>query len=438
MEKKEAADKKLVIADKKKIQINKKIVPTNKKIVPKDKKIIPTDKKIVQMDKKIISTDKKIVPVPMDIKIVPTDKNIIQMDKKVLLSGNFQIKIFQEINKSNIGKNIMISPLSIYHILSLTANGAANKTLEEMVQALSEKNLNELNNNNKLISSSISKFKSIELANAVFTRFKPLENFIKIIEEYKAKLDELKDAAQINKWCSDATHKKIPKIVDNISGSDKMVLINAIYFKGIWQQPFDKKDTHLDTFMNFNKQLKKINFMNSKEKFDYFEDDNIQAISLNYNKDNLKALVILPKKKTGINNYIKNFTSEKYHIIIKELINKKVILSLPKFEIDFSTELSSNFKALGMKEAFSNSADFSVMKKEKDIFISRIIHKTFIKVDEKGTEAAAATAVVMREMCAPPEPVPIMKVDHPFLFIIGTNDLPHENDIIFISKVECL
>jgi serpin B len=444
MKKNEAADKKkiqinkkIVPANKKIVPIDKKIVPANKKIVPMNKKLVSTDKKIVQMDKKIISTDKKVVSVPMDKKIVPTDKNIVPTDKKITLTGNFQIKIFQEINKSNIGKNIMISPLSIYHILSLTANGAANKTLEEMVQALSEKNLNELNNNNKLISSSISNFKSVELANAVFTRFKPLENFIKIVEEYKAKLDELKDAAQINKWCSDATHQKIPKIVDNISGSDKMVLINAIYFKGKWQQPFNKNDTRLDTFMNFNKQPKKVNFMNSKEKFDYFEDDNIQAISLNYDKDNLKALVILPKKKTGINTYIKNFTSEKYHIIIKELINKKVILSLPKFEIDFSDELSSNFQALGMKEAFSKSADFSAMKKEKDF--SLIIHKTFIKVDEKGTEAAAATAVVMRAMSAsPPEPVPIMKVDHPFLFIIRNNDLPHENDMIFISKVECL
>ena len=92
-----------------------------------------------------------------------------------------------------------------------------------------------------------------------------------------------------------------------------------------------------------------------------------------------------------------------------------------------------------MKEAFTNNADFSNMRKEKDIYISRIIHKTFIKVDEKGTEAAAVTAVVMRMMCAmPPEPVPVMKVDRPFLFIIGNNDLPHENDIIFITKIESL
>jgi serpin B len=218
-----------------------------------------------------------------------------------------------------------------------------------------------------------------------------------------------------------------------------MVLINAIYFKGAWEQPFDKNKTQLDNFFNFNKQIKKVSFMKSSKKFDYFEDDNIQSISLNYTKDNLKALIILPKKKKDINNYIKNFTSEKYHMIINNLVNKKVILSLPKFEINFSAELAQIFQSLGMNEPFSKSADFSVMKKEKDIFISRIIHKTFIKVDEKGTEAAATTAIVMRNMCAiPSEPDPIMKVDHPFLFIIGNNGLPQRNDMIFISKVESL
>ncbi len=334
----------------------------------------------------------------------------------------------------------MVSSLSIYNILSLTTNGAANnKTLVEMLQALSEKNLIELNENNKKISSSISKLKSIELANAVFTRFKPLENFLKIIGEYKAKLDELKNAEQINKWCSDATHQKITKIIDKITGSDKMVLINAIYFKGIWQQPFDKEQTKLDTFLNFNKQPKKVYYMNSKKKYYYFENANIQAISLNYSQDNLRALIILPKKKTDINNYINNFSSEKYDTITSQLVNKTVILSLPKFEINFDVELSKIFQSLGMKEAFSGNADFSSMKKEKDIKISRIIHKTFIKVDEKGTEAAAVTAVVMRCMCVlPTEPDPIMKIDHPFLFIISSNDLPHGNDIIFISKVESL
>ena len=331
----------------------------------------------------------------------------------------------------------MISPISIYHILSLTANGAANKTLTEMLNALSEKSLIELNKKNSTISSLFAKFKSVELANAVFTRFNPLDDFQKMIKEYKAKLDLLKDANQINQWCSNATHKKIPKIVDAISGADKMVLINAIYFKGIWQQPFDKNNTRLDTFFG-PKNQSKIMFMNSTKEFDYYEDNGIQAISLNYTKDNLNALIILPKNKSNINNYIKNFTSEKYNMIIGNLTNKKVKLSLPKFEFDFSAELSQNFKNLGMKDAFNGNADFSIMKKEKDIFISSIIHKTYIKVDEKGTEAAAVTAIVMRYKSALLEPIPVMKVDHPFLFVIRNNDLQPGNDIIFISKVECL
>ena len=107
-------------------------------------------------------------------------------------------------------------------------------------------------------------------------------------------------------------------------------------------------------------------------------------------------------------------------------------------KFDFSAELSQNFKNLGMKDAFNGNADFSIMKKEKDIFISSIIHKTYIKVDEKGTEAAAVTAIVMRYKSALLEPIPVMKVDHPFLFVIRNNDLQPGNDIIFISKVECL
>ena len=122
-----------------------------------------------------------------------------------------------------------------------------------------------------MISILISKLKTIELANEVFTRFKLLSNFLKIINEYKVKISILKDANQVNKWCDDATQKKIPKIVDNISESDKIVLINAIYFKGAWERPFDNNDTYIDTFMNFNKQPKQVDFMNSTTKFEYLK-----------------------------------------------------------------------------------------------------------------------------------------------------------------------
>ena len=176
-------------------------------------------------------------------------------------------------------------------------------------------------------------------------------------------------------------------------------------------------------------------FMNITDNFDYFENDNIQSISLNYSKDNLKALIILPKSDE-INAYISNFSSEKYIDIIKNLNNSKVNLSLPKFEINFGSRLEQTFISLGMTIPFSDDADFSNMTKEHKLKIGKIIHKTFIKVDEEGTEAAAATAVVMTKRCF--IPTLAMNVDHPFLFLIRSDDLPPEHDILFASKIESL
>ena len=347
----------------------------------------------------------------------------------------FQLKIFQEINKSNIGKNLMISPLSIYHILSLTTNGAQNQTLEEMVKTLGHENKDEMNNENKLVSSSVGKLQSIEMANAVFTKFKPEDQFTSMIKVYKSTIDILKDVEQVNKWCSEATHNKIQNILDKLTPNDLMVLINAIYFKGIWKKTFDKNKTYQNNFNNFNKTPIMKDFMNITDNFDYFENDNIQSISLNYNKYNLKALIILPRND-DINTYINNFSSENYIDIIKNLNNQKVNLSLPKFEINFSARLEQNLINLGMVLPFSDSADFSGMTREHKLKIGRIIHKTFIKVDEEGTEAAAATVVVMTKRCF--IPTLAMNVDHPFLFIIRSDDLPPEHDILFASKIESL
>jgi serpin B len=349
--------------------------------------------------------------------------------------SEFQIEIIKGINNKNIGKNIMVSPLSIYHILSLTSNGAANKTLSEMIQTLGHKDLSELNKNNTLISSSISKLSTIEMANAIFTKFKPEDAFIKSAEMYKSTIDKLISADQVNKWCSDNTHKKIDKIIDDINGV-LMILINAIYFKGTWKKKFDEKLTTEQIFFNFYKEEKKTLFMKMTTKLRYYENDNIQTVEMDYDKDNLSALIILPKTEKDINTYIKSFDKKIYDEINQGLNEVKVVLSLPKFEIKYEGELKEILISLGMKEAFSN-ADFSVMKKEKDIFISKVIHKTYIKVDEQGTEAAAVTAVVMRK-CMRPDPTVIMNVNHPFLFIIRSGNLPAGNDIIFFTKVESL
>lgn len=350
----------------------------------------------------------------------------------------FQFQFFSVLNKAYQGKNILISPISIYHILSLTANGSMNQTLAEMLKALSEKDLKEMNVANKELHSIIDNFKTMEIANAVFTKFKPLESFTKIIKEYKSEIDILQSVEQVNKWCNEKTHGKIPNILKTLTPNDLMVLINAIYFKGKWEKAFDKNMTRKMDFMNLNKTPKQVLFMNMKADFNYFENKELQAISLPYKEDNLEAMIILPSKELDINNYISNLTNEKY-VDIKNKFNKqKIKLSLPKFTIQFGDELRPYFNALGMVIPFSDEADFSSMSKENKLKIGRIIHKSFIEVDEEGTVAAAATAVVMKKRMMVPAHNIEMIVDHPFLFIIRSNKLAASHDILFISKIECL
>ena len=349
--------------------------------------------------------------------------------------SSFQISSFKEIAKSYSGKNLIVSPLSIYYILSLVANGAKDNTLFEMLKALFHQSKEEMNNVNKSITSLIQGFKSVFFANGIFTKVLTENNFLQIAKEYTAKVDLLKDAPQINSWCKEATHDKIPQIIDSISPNDLMVLINAIYFKGDWMEPFEEKDTKNDTFLNHGKEPKQVDFMKTSKIIKYKETDEAQLVSLRYVKDFMEALIILPKNNTGLDEFMNNLTEEKYIEIIKNMGPKKVNLSLPKFEVKFEAELKQFLIALGMNQAFSEEADFTDMIKEK-AFIGRVLHKTFLNVNEKGTEAGAATGVLMSNAWCPPETPKDMNVNHPFLFIVRTEDLPSGHDILFISKIE--
>ena len=237
------------------------------------------------------------------------------------MEDTFQIKIFKEICDSDKqkGKNIMISPLSIYHILSLTTNGAVGDTKTEMLKALYNQDEDKMNEINKLIYSKIKDFKTAEISNAIFTEFEPLETFIQKSKEYKADLDLLKSAEQINNWCRNSTHGLIKKIIEKIDREAVMLLINAIYFKGKWKEEFDKKITKKREFINYEKNKYLVKFMYKEGHFNYYKNDELQAISLNYKDDNMKALIILPKNEYNINNYIKKFNQEEYIKIINGL-----------------------------------------------------------------------------------------------------------------------
>lgn len=357
------------------------------------------------------------------------DKNEIEE----LTLAQFELNLFQEISKSNPEKNIIISPLSIYHILSLVATGTKENTLKEILNVLNNKDHNEMNKINKIITSVLTQISEIEIANGIFTKFTPEKNFMKNINEYKAKTDKLKDIETINNWCNEKTHGKINKIINEIKPQDVMIILNGIYFNALWKIPFDKKNNFKKNFLNFNKEEKKVEFMSLKEEFKFYDDEEIQVVFLKYKKESLNAIIILPNKEINLDDYIKNFTKEKFGEIILNAKETKIVLNLPKFEINYETELKPYLKNLGINQAFNLNANFTGISQEKNIFINQILHKTFIKVDEQGTEISCITEVELT-LDLPLE----INVDHPFLFVITDDELPSDYKILFIAKIETL
>jgi len=362
----------------------------------------------------------------------------------ISLNCSFQATLFNRISKEKEGENLIISPLSIYQALSLAANGAKGQTLSEMLDTLENESLEELNKINLEIISIINKFSTIDIANAVMTRFTPLENFTKILEQYLAPIEPLKNVEQVNNWCSNKTHGKIKKILEELDPNALMVILNAVYFNGVWVSKFKEYSTRKLPFYNLGTEEINIDTMDQIEHFSYYGDKNVQAIQLPFNKDYMSAIIILPAKGTDINKYINtlSLSNNEYKKIIEGLKSAKVHLQLPKFELEFEQNLNEILIGLGMYEAFDEDlADFTGMREKGELYINRVIHKTYLKVFEDGCEAAAVTAIEINERGAAmpiEEIIYEMKVNRPFLFLLKNNKLPTGHDLVFMSKIEKL
>ena len=221
-----------------------------------------------------------------------------------------------------------------------------------------------------------------------------------------------------------------------------MILLNAVYFKGEWRNKFEERLTQKKAFYNLGTEEKKIDTMRKLSYFNYFEDNKVQAIELPYLMDNMSALIILPRNNININKYITFLDSEENNLndLIKNLKNAKVDLELPKFELNFFSSLKEVLSYMGMETAFTDEADFTGLRKEGNLKIDDVLHKTYLKVNEAGTEAAAVTAVVTKVTSARPieEKIYQMKVDRPFLFFLRNKKLPVDNDLLFMSKIEII
>ena len=276
------------------------------------------------------------------------------------------------------------------------------------------------------------------------TKLTPSENFTKISEQYLAPIEPLLNVDQVNNWCSNKTHGKINKILDQLDPDAYILILNAVYFKGIWSSKFKKSSTRQLPFYNFGTKEIKIDTMDQFEHFSYYGDKNVQAIRLPFNKDSMSAIIILPSKGTDINKFINSLflSNNEYNKIIGGLKYSKVHIQLPKFELKFEQNLNQILIDLGMYEAFDKDlADFTGMRKKGELYINRAIHKTFLKVFEDGCEAAAVTAIEINRLGSgrPIEEIIYeMKVNRPFLFLLQNNKLPAGYDLVFMSKIEKL
>jgi serpin B len=239
----------------------------------------------------------------------------------------------------------------------------------------------------------------------------------------------------INTWVEKETKEKIKDLLPRgvVTQNTRLVLTNAIYFKGDWLHKFEVKDTKELSFTLADGKKIDSPLMHRVGDYSYAENDAFQVLDLPYAGRRISMTVILPRKADGLAAVEKELTGEKFAMVLKSLRSQKVHVHLPKFKVEKSFELNEPLKALGMKAAF-NAADFSGMHTGgESLKISAVIHKAFVEVNEEGTEAAAATGVVISLASAVPPKAHYFKADHPFLFVIRDNKT---GSVLFLGRLD--
>ena len=367
-------------------------------------------------------------------------------DLKVVSQGinKFSFDLYKKLKDKNKEENLFYSPASISIALAMTYAGARGDTEKQMANVLNftlpQDRLHPAYS--KLIENLKSnKDYELSIANALWLQkdYKYLQEFLNIMKKYyKGGFNEVdfeanpEDARiKINNWVSKETKEKIKDLLNpkDITSLTRLVLTNAIYFKGKWQTEFNKKSTKDEDFYLINGQKTKVKMMYQKNTFNYYENDDLQLLEMPYKGDNVSMVIILPK--AGKFKTVEDMMDEKkLQEWIKSATKTEVETYIPRFKFTQRFDLSKVLSDMGMKDAFSPAADFSGINGEKDLYITKVIHKAFVEVNEEGTEAAAATAVVIDTKALIEELV--FKADHPFIFLIRDKEM---GSILFMGRV---
>ena len=365
-----------------------------------------------------------------------------------IVTGNndFALNVYQQLAAGQDG-NLFFSPNSIHAALAMTSTGARGNTAAQMSKTLRLPTQNP----HEAYAGLLKQLKppkeggyELRVANALWGQkgYPWIEEFLKTTKaNYDAGLREVDfvtatEAARrtINAWVERQTNQKIKDLLKPgvLKPLTRLVLTNAIYFKGDWASQFDKKLTRAMPFKLSASRTTKAPMMYQKAKFGYTENNTAQILSMPYKGKDLSMLVLLPKKVDGLADMAKKLTAGDLAAFAAKARQREVRVYMPKFKMTSQFSLKQVLTAMGMSEAFvPGKADFSGMNGKKDLFISAVIHKAFVDVNEEGTEAAAATGVVIGLTSVMPPPL-VFRADHPFLFVIRHD---RTGAILFMGRV---
>lgn len=386
-------------------------------------------------------SDDQTEPKELNLRAITSD------EKEIISSSNdFSMNIFARINKDHETENMFISPFSISTALSMTLNGASGNTQQEMIETLSLSGLSESQINDAYKSLvdfllTLDDDVLLEVANSNWYRedYTINETFKQVLlDYYEAEViaADFADAGlvdDINGWIANNTHDKIKDMLDQVPADAVMYLINAIYFKADWTYQFDKSKTANKAFYQENGTELQVPTMYCKGvNLQYYDNADYTLYDLPYGNEQFRFTVVMPHtgEDQSLNTLISELSNSELENALANTSEQTIEVYLPKFKIEFKQTLNDVLISMGMEQAFANAQFDRLFEESLNLQISRVIHQSFLEVNEEGSEAAAATIVEIRETSAGPPTV--ANINRPFAFFIRE---AHSNTILFAGKL---
>lgn len=360
-------------------------------------------------------------------------------------ANDFSFSVLDRLAQTTTEESFFVSPLSITMAFGMALNGTDGETYDQMRDFFGNKGLTntEINKAFRDLISLLTELDPkvrMEIANSVWYRrgFEVIQDFLDVNQEYfDAEIADLNFADPsavdiINGWINDKTNGLIDKMIEEIGPDVVMYLINAIYFKADWTIQFDPEDTRDEPFTTGAGNKVTVPMMRVKDSFGYAESSNWYVVDLPYGSGDFSFTAFLPKDHTNLSAFAGSLTKEEFVSITSQIDKDTVSVYMPRFEIDFDYEdIMDELIAMGLTLPFDpDAADFSRINAEEQLFISDVMHRAVIKVDEEGSEAAAVTVIEISRTSAGPVELSI-RLDRPFLFFIRENS---SNSILFMGK----